>query len=71
VTVADLGKARKHASHRLVVESLGTVDDDDVHSQRLAEVFHCLRLPGARRTLRRPALVKVQRRRQRYVAPGK
>jgi len=67
---ADLSESREHASHGLVVESLGAVHDDDIHAKRLAKVLYSLRLASAGRALRRATLVQVQRRRQRYVAPA-
>ena len=34
-----LSQTREHASHGLVVETLGAVDDNDVHAQALAQVL--------------------------------
>lgn len=59
----------KHAPHALVVQALGTVDDDDVVRQILAQVLDRLRFARARRALRTAAAEQMQRRGQRDVTP--
>lgn len=59
----------EHATHALVVQPFGTIDDDDVVSQVFAQVFHGLRFARSRGTFRTAAAVQMQRGGQRDVTP--
>ena len=42
-----LCQSTEHPSHRLVVQPLRTVDDNDIHAHSLPQVLYCLCLPCA------------------------
>ena len=58
--IPHLGQTGEHASHGLVVQTIGAVDDDHIHAQSLAQVLGGLRLPGSCGSLRAAATVKVK-----------
>ena len=67
----NLCQARKHAAHRLVVETFGTVDDDNVTSEGFSQIFRGLGFSSASRTLWRSTFVQMKRSRQRDIAAVK
>ena len=58
--IPHLSQTGEHASHGLVVQTIGAVDDNDVHAQRLAQVLGGLRLPSSGGSLGAAATVKVE-----------
>lgn len=50
MTIANLCQSTKHSSHRLVVKSFRTVDDNHIHPEGLPQIFDCLRFASTSRT---------------------
>ena len=61
-------EALKKLSHREVIQTVGAVEDDALHGDRLGEILGGLRLSRARGTLRSAANVQVHRTHQRAIA---
>ena len=58
--IPHLSQTGEHASHGLVVQTIGAVDDDHIHAQRLAQVLGGLCLPGSGGSLGAATTVKVK-----------
>ena len=55
-----LCQSTEHPSHRLVVQPLRAVDDNDIHAHSLPQVLYCLCLPCARRALGAAPTIEVE-----------
>ncbi len=59
-SASHLSQSTEHPAHGFVVEALRTVDDNDIHSQRLAQVFDSLSLASTSWALRTATAMKVE-----------
>ena len=55
-----LCQSTEHSSHRLVVQPLRAVDDNDIHAHSLPQVLYCLCLPCARWALGAAPTIEVE-----------